>query len=841
MADPIRFSVVIPAYQAEATVRTSVESALDQVPPPAEVIVVDDGSTDGTAAVLAEFGDRIRVITQPNGGEASARNTGLAAATCEWIAYLDADDWFLPGRLAAISELIIERPTLDLVTTDELLVSEGDIIARGYSDQWTFAHSDQRREILRRNFVIHGVVRAAALRAVGGFEESIDRATDWAAWIKLILAGGQVGAVARPLACYRMLPTSLSADRLGMARGGLRALRVAEARPELSDAEREVLVASIRGQESLIHREELSLALERGTDDRRRRARAVLLDSGSPPGARAKAAAVVVAPSLAGWMQRRRSRGTHVGTAGRPVARDQRTPSPADTTALVTVLIEPSGDDHAAVGDTLASLRAQTLPTFEITGAPELSAVRTPTLAVVPAGTMFDPGAVERRLLAFTSHYQAGAVVDLGPGTDDLEVVPSGRLNEALARRRAALPTPTDVLYRTSALRDNKLSELTVGTDQAMLDEIANLYPVVLIGGPDARPQRAAGRVGIYLDSPIIGGAERSALHLVERYSGAIELVVCATSRAVLDEVARVAPVVERVLLEAPHSLRDDVRRYRRTLGALDLDVLQLTLGNPFAGRTAALAARSLGIAVVAAEHLVFPARRRRGRVATRLFGLAVDAYVTVGRATADDLHRWFGIPRRKIHVIHNGLPDVAVDPYPYDRRPTIGCAARLEDQKQLDVLVSAIAALPDVHLALVGDGTRRADLERLAIELGIADRIEFVGWVPDARPHIAGLDMFVLPSAREAFPLTIVEAMLAGVPVVASDVGSVAEAVRHDETGLLVPAGSVDDLIDAIRRLLDDDGLRRRLASAGQAFARRELTVQTMVSRYEQLWLDLL
>ena len=835
--------MVIPAYQAAATVRVSVRSALDQVPPPAEVIVVDDGSTDATAAILAEFGDSITVITQPNGGEAAARNTGLAAAACEWVAYLDADDWFLPGRLAAIADLLAADPGLDLVTTDEFLVSNGDIIGRGYSEQWTFAHTDQRAEILRRNFVIHGVVRASALRAVGGFEESIDRTTDWAAWIKLILAGGRVGVVARPLACYRMLPGSLSADRLGMARGGLRSLRVAETQPGLSDADRATLARSVRRHESLIRCEELALALEHRAPESRSRARSVLLDPESPRSARAKAAVAFVAPWLAGRVRHRRTAGATVGTAGRPTTRQPASDTPHDTTALVTVIVDPlSAAPQAATEHTLESLRTQTLAAFEVTRASAVSAVGTATLAALPAGTTLDPGALERRLAAFAHHCEAGAVVDLGAGPGELEVVPPGRLGEVLARRRIAPPTAADVLFRTSALRAHEHTELTAQAAGAVLDETSNRYPVVLVGGsPEAAPASAVPRVGIFFDSPIIGGAERSALHLIAGSTGTFDLVACATSRAVLDEVARIAPQTERALLDTPHSLRHDVRSSRRTLRALDLDLLQLTLGNPFAGRAAAIAARSLGIPVVAAEHLVFPAQRWRGRLVTRLFGAAIRAYVTVGRATADDLHRWFGISPRKVHVIHNGLPDAEVVPHRFAQQPVIGCAARLEDQKQLDVLVRALADVPAVHLALIGDGTRRADLERLAAELGVSDRVEFVGWVPDARPYIAGLDVFVLPSRSEAFPLTVVEAMLAGVPVVATDVGSVAEAVHHEQTGLLVTSGSVPELIGAIRRLLGDDELRHRLATAGQTLARTEFTAAAMVTRYEHLWHDLL
>jgi glycosyltransferase involved in cell wall biosynthesis len=156
-------------------------------------------------------------------------------------------------------------------------------------------------------------------------------------------------------------------------------------------------------------------------------------------------------------------------------------------------------------------------------------------------------------------------------------------------------------------------------------------------------------------------------------------------------------------------------------------------------------------------------------------------------------------------------------------------------------VLLAAMAQVPDTRLVIVGDGTEREDLRRRAGALGIADRVDFVGWQDDARPAIESFDVFALGSRDEAFPLTIVEAMLGGTPVVATDVGSVAEAVVQEETGLLVPPGDVPALAGAIRRLLDDDALRGRLASAARARAEERFTDVAMARGYDALWSSLL
>src|SRR6476646_4704498 len=114
---PPSFTIVIAAYQAAGTVSAAISSALEQTRPAAEVIVVDDGSTDDTPAVLESFGERITTIRRENGGLAAARNTAGAAATGEFVAMLDADDAYHPRRLEALAELATVRPDLDLITT----------------------------------------------------------------------------------------------------------------------------------------------------------------------------------------------------------------------------------------------------------------------------------------------------------------------------------------------------------------------------------------------------------------------------------------------------------------------------------------------------------------------------------------------------------------------------------------------------------------------------------------------------------------------------------------------------------------------------------------------------
>jgi glycosyltransferase involved in cell wall biosynthesis len=350
-----------------------------------------------------------------------------------------------------------------------------------------------------------------------------------------------------------------------------------------------------------------------------------------------------------------------------------------------------------------------------------------------------------------------------------------------------------------------------------------------------------AARVGLYSDSAVIGGAERSLLNLVKSYRGNAELVLCSPSEDFLSECASAVPNARTHLVSSRKPFLQAVLDHRKAFLELELDLLQVTLCNPFTSRPALFAGYSRRIPTIAVEQLVLPSQRRRGRLLKYVTARPLAAHVSVGSASADVIHELFGLRRSSITVIHNGVPDEVVEPISFSVRPVVGCAARHEDQKRVDLLLDAVAELDDVRAVIVGDGSRRRDLERQAAMLGVLDRVEFVGWTADARPHIAGFDVFVLPSRDEAFPLTIVEAMFNSTPVVATDVGSVREAVIDGVTGLLVPPDDVAALVAAVRRILDEPGLRVTLTANALALATERFTARAMAEAYDRLWTDVL
>jgi hypothetical protein len=316
------FSVLIAAFQVADCVAEAVASALAQTSPPHEVIVCDDGSTDDLAAALAPFGDQLIMLRQANAGEAAAKNTAARAASGEFVAILDADDIYLPERLAVIGELAAARPDLDILTTDAYVEHDGEILRRAYTDAWQFAATNQRRAILERNFIFgHVAVRREVLLAAGGFDESIRRTTDWECWIRLILGGSSVGAVLEPLARYRVRPSSLSADRIGMLEGGIQSLQAALTHPEITGAERVVAADTIAGLERRLAPMRLTEAVRTGAPGMRRQAAAVVLRRGIPVPTRVKAAAAAVFPRTATRVLSRRQDEAWVGAGGTRIDR----------------------------------------------------------------------------------------------------------------------------------------------------------------------------------------------------------------------------------------------------------------------------------------------------------------------------------------------------------------------------------------------------------------------------------------------------------------------------------------------------------------------------------------
>lgn len=176
---------------------------------------------------------------------------------------------------------------------------------------------------------------------------------------------------------------------------------------------------------------------------------------------------------------------------------------------------------------------------------------------------------------------------------------------------------------------------------------------------------------------------------------------------------------------------------------------------------------------------------------------------------------------------------------------PLVGIVARLVPIKRVDAFIEAAALVAAVDarvtFVVVGDGELREELEALVAQRRLADRVRFLGWRADLAPIYADLDVVALTSANEGTPVSLIEAMASGRAVVATDVGGVPDLLGRGERGVLVPPGDSAALAGAVRELLADPDLRRRLGAAGREHALREHDARALLERIDGLYTHLI
>lgn len=232
------------------------------------------------------------------------------------------------------------------------------------------------------------------------------------------------------------------------------------------------------------------------------------------------------------------------------------------------------------------------------------------------------------------------------------------------------------------------------------------------------------------------------------------------------------------------------------------------------------------------------------------LLSRSLDCHVAVSRFVASRLRDRFGVPDAKIRIIPNAV-DVGEAPRPDARlraelagdatTKLVLTVARLDAQKGIGHLLDAAAAVPGALFVIAGEGPDRATLEAKVVSLGLGERVRFLGHRRDVPALLAIADLFVLPSLYEGLPLSVLEAMAVGVPVVATAIGGTDEIVRDGETGTLVAARDPIALAAGIRSVLADRPRAARLAQAARVFVEREHSTERMVSRVSQLYDELL
>jgi glycosyltransferase involved in cell wall biosynthesis len=278
MTNP-RLSVVIPAYNAATTIRAAVASTLRQTRPVLEVIVVDDGSADATADVVSAIGDsRIRLVSRANGGPSAARNTGIAEARGDLVAFLDSDDLWLPGYAERATAALSSAAHPGFAYTDAYVFDTGRGQVKQGSAMDAIVPPPPDREsfliaLLRRNFVFtSATVPARVLAAVGGYDEALTLSEEYDLWLRILVAGFDPVWMGGLLAVYRLHPGQASHQALGLRQGSARVYQRLSPDDMPSDAARQALLE----QRARSDREVAIVAGEAGWASLARRGRNVL-------------------------------------------------------------------------------------------------------------------------------------------------------------------------------------------------------------------------------------------------------------------------------------------------------------------------------------------------------------------------------------------------------------------------------------------------------------------------------------------------------------------------------------------------------------------------------------
>jgi glycosyltransferase involved in cell wall biosynthesis len=321
---------------------------------------------------------------------------------------------------------------------------------------------------------------------------------------------------------------------------------------------------------------------------------------------------------------------------------------------------------------------------------------------------------------------------------------------------------------------------------------------------------------------------------------------------------------LQREISAAPDAAA--VRRLISLIHELRPDVLHTHTAKAGAvGRVAALLAGSARPPVVIHTfhgHVLrgyfTPGRARAFQKIEQTLARSSDALIAVSPQVRDDLIELNVAPGGKVAVIRLGLDLEHRLSTPAGARAAlraelgvpddaflVGWLGRMTEIKRADDLLAAFALMrsrgADAYLALVGDGPLRDPLEATANRLGIADRTRFVGFRQSVGEFYSAFDVVALTSANEGTPVTVIEALASGLPVVATDVGGVADVVRHESSGFLVPPANIGAIADRLEQFAGDPDLRTRMGAAGRGFVVPRYSVPRLVEDVDRLYRTLL
>lgn len=265
------------------------------------------------------------------------------------------------------------------------------------------------------------------------------------------------------------------------------------------------------------------------------------------------------------------------------------------------------------------------------------------------------------------------------------------------------------------------------------------------------------------------------------------------------------------------------------------------------------LAAQFTRVKVVFTEHGRFYPDRYRYKAAmiNPIIALLTSKIVAISSATRDALARYEFIPKRKISVIYNGIaPLIPNDGKAMSLREqlgipvgatVVGTVSRLDPVKNQSMMLRAFKMLlaqhPNSWLLIVGDGPSRTALEKLAEDLGIAQRTSFAGFISAPVNYLTLMEIFLLSSFTEGTSMTLLEAMSLGIPIVATDVGGNSEVLKDEGSGILVSSDDAESFYRAISLLLTDKGTFEEKSETAKAVFTERFSCDTMAMQYASIY----
>lgn len=239
-----------------------------------------------------------------------------------------------------------------------------------------------------------------------------------------------------------------------------------------------------------------------------------------------------------------------------------------------------------------------------------------------------------------------------------------------------------------------------------------------------------------------------------------------------------------------------------------------------------------------------------------RNYILGSSKVIAVSNAVKKSLMFETFVPEERVEVIHNGVdPEKILEKSLYEADTVkMVYVGRIETSKGVFALVDALGELlisdagerdTNIELHFIGGGDALEDLKKYVDERGCSEKVIFHGKLPtpeDVYKKLVEFDIFVFPSQRiEGFPMTIPEAMFAGLPVVATDMGGISDAIEHEKTGYLLQPGDTHSLVSSIKSLINDPNLRETFGKTGRNKACNEFTIQVMIDKYERVFGEVL